>query len=119
LTTRGGEKKIEREQAVLGNIEQCNQGNSEQDKYKKIIACSTKTCEDITMAIPVEVLARADVGNIVLKCKENRIVKEGEKPENVSKFEIIQEISAQIPIEFIAKVEVRDERVNFDVHGCK
>lgn len=110
---------MEKEQGIFGNTEQDKLGNNVQDKHKKSVACSTKTCEDITMAVPVEVRAHADVGNIVLKCKGNRIAKETEKPKNVSKFEIIQEISAQIPIEFVAEVEVKDERVNFDVHECK
>jgi len=101
------------------NTEQSKPINSGQNKHKKFVVCPTKTCEDIVVAVPVEVRAHADVGNIVLKCKGNRIAKETEKPKNVSKFEIIQEISAQIPIEFVAEVEVKDERVNFDVHECK
>jgi len=110
---------IEREQALLGNTELSKLLNSEQDKHKKLVTCSTKTCEDITIAAPVEVHAHVNVGGIILKCKGNRIANEGDKPKNVSKFEIIQEIYAQIPIEFTAEVEVKEERVNFDVYECK
>ena len=93
--------------------------NNEQGKRKKHIVCPTKTCEDIKIFVPVEVRAHANVGDIALKCKGHHIVKKQEKPQYVSKFEIVQDISAQIPVEFITEVEVKDERVDFDIKECK
>ena len=92
--------------------------NHEHDNHKKVIVCPTKTCEDITVSVPVEVKAHAAIGDIVLKCKGTRINGHYE-PKNISKFEIVQEISAQIPIDFVTEVNVNDEHVVFDVHDCK
>jgi len=90
-----------------------------QDKNKKLIVCPTKTCEDIKISVPVEVRTNTEIGNITLKCGGHHIIKKQDKPQSVSKFEIVQEISAEIPINFITEVEVKDEHVDFDVHDCK
>jgi len=92
-----------------------------QDKTAKpenIIVCSTKVCEDITMAVPVEVRTHTDVGNVVLKCMESKVIKEQEKVKNVSKFEIVQKVFTQIPINFVTEVEVKNDRADFHVYEC-
>ena len=85
-------------------------------KHEKVI-CHTETCENITIAVPVEVSAHADIGNIVLKCMGSRII-ERDKPKKVMKFEIVQDIFAKIPIEFIAEVKLDDECVDFELCAC-
>ena len=87
------------------------------DKHKKQILCPTKTCEDITISVPVEVHARAQIGDIILKCKGQHINPHG-KPQMTSKFDIVHDISLGIPIDFITDVEVKNERVDFDLHKC-
>jgi len=89
------------------------------DKHKKEIICPTKTCEDITVTVPVEVQAHAFVGDIVLKCKEHQIIKRHEKLQHVSKFEVMHKMFVQLPIDFVTKIEVADSRVDFDVYECK
>ena len=106
-----------------GNNYQNNQGNhgnnNEQDKLIKHIVCPTQTCKDIALAVPVEVHAYADIGDITLKCKDRGIIRKPEKPKSISRFEITQEIFAYIPIDFIVEIEVKDERVDFDMYECK
>jgi len=100
---------------------QNHQGNHDhhdnRGKHKKVM-CHTETCEKITTTVPVKVKAHAHIGDVVLKCMEKRVVKEHDKPKNVVKIEIMQEIFAKIPIDFIAEVEVEDENVDFDAHEC-
>jgi len=92
--------------------------------HKKVVTCPTLTCDDITLSVPVEVNARADVGTIVLKCNGSRIIvqdpkaKEPEKPKDKSRFEIVQDVHAKIPIHFVTEVIVKDERVDFDIRNC-
>jgi len=103
------------DQGVQGNQDTSDkQGN--QSKSERQIVCPANVCEDITITVPVEVHAHADVKNIKLECKGHHIDKCHKTPKNVSKFEVVQEISAQIPIEFVARVEVKDERVDFRLH---
>jgi len=90
-----------------------------QDKHKKQIICPTKTCEDITVTVPVEVQAHANVGDIILKCKDHHIIKKPEKLQHVSKFEVVHEMFVQLPIDFVTKIDVADNRVNFNVYECK
>jgi len=91
----------------------------DKDKNKKLIVCPTKTCEDIKVSVPVEVRTNTQIGDIILKCNGSHILKKQDKLPSVSKFEIVQEISAEIPINFITEVEVKDEHVDFDVHACE
>ena len=88
------------------------------DERRKHIVCPTRTCEEIDVTVPVEVHARAKVGHIELKCGGHHIVREHEHPRSVSRFEIVQKVSAQIPIEFITEVHVKDECVDYHVHDC-
>ena len=102
-----------------GQGKQSEENNhTNQNCHNKSIVCPSKICEEITLSVPVEVRARADVKNIILRCGEHHIhTKRGhEKQPQTHKFEITKRISAQIPIDFIAEVEVRDESVDFDVH---
>ncbi|MCL2225636.1 MAG: hypothetical protein FWB96_11780 [Defluviitaleaceae bacterium] len=85
------------------------------DKHKKIV-CHTETCEKITIAVPAEVSAHADIKAISLECEDKRVIKERKR--NSMKFEIVQEIFAKIPIDFVAEVEVKNETVDFDTHEC-
>ena len=91
-------------------------GHDDQGKPDLQVTCPVSIREDITITVPVEVHAHADVKNIKLECKGHHIDKESKVPKNVSKFEVVQEISAQIPIEFVTKVEVKEERVDFKLH---
>ncbi|MCL2376230.1 MAG: hypothetical protein FWC76_02425 [Defluviitaleaceae bacterium] len=103
--------------------DQGNQGNQNdqgnQGNHERIVVCTTNTCQDIALAVPIEIRAHAYIGNILLKCKGHRIVKEADKPQGVARFEIVQDIFAQIPIDFVAEIEAKDQRVYFDVHECK
>ena len=107
------------------NQNQNGQGNhgegGNQSHHNKSIACHNKTCEDITLSVPVEVRARADVKDVTLKCGDHHIHHQDEHDEasKTHSFEITKKISAQIPIDFIAEVEIKDERVDFDVYECK
>ncbi|MCL2202495.1 MAG: hypothetical protein FWB88_00950 [Defluviitaleaceae bacterium] len=94
------------------------QTTQENHDKKKSIVCKTKTCENISFTVPVEVRAHADVRDIDLKCKGFYVIKDEGKHSKVSKFEIVQEVSAQIPIDFVTEVEVRDEFVDFDPREC-
>jgi len=100
--------------------DQVNQNQLNQLNHNKPdgFVCTTEICDDITITVPVEVLTRTDVGKIELKCGEVRIIRESERPASVHRFEIVQEISAKIPIKFIAEVEVDVERVDFDASEC-
>jgi len=80
---------------------------------KKHLSCPTQIHQDITIDLPVEVSANANVGKIQLGCKSRKIVENSKKVKHVSKFDVVQEISAKIPVEFVAEVEVKDERVEF------
>jgi len=103
-----------------GDQDNGNQGGHDNhDKPKKIIVCSTKTGEDITMTVPVEVRAHVDIGNIVLKCMDKHIVKKPDKLPCISKFEIVQEMHVELPIDYIAEIEIMDEHVDFDVYEYK
>jgi len=99
-----------------------NQNNHEHnnphnhDEKRKKAKCSTETCEKISIAVPGEISAHANVKDAVLKCTDKRVVKEHKK--NSMKFEIVQEMFAKIPIDFVAEVEVKDETVDFDTHEC-
>ena len=75
--------------------------------------CPVNIHEDITITVPIEVHAHADIKNIRLKCKGHYINEGSGTPKNISKFEVVQKMSVQIPIEFVAKVEIEDERVEF------
>jgi len=105
---------------------QGNQGNypdspdNKPDHANKSLTCPTKVCEDITLSVPVEVRAHADIKGITLKCDKHHIrqLNQYDKATKTHKFEITKKISAQIPIDFIAEVEIKDERVSFDVHEC-
>jgi len=88
--------------------------------HKKHLICPTQICQDIKIDLPVEVNASANVGHIQLNCKSRKIVEDSKTVKHVSKFDVVQEISARIPIEFVAEVEVKDERVDFGKpHECK
>jgi len=93
-------------------------GKPEHDKRKKCLKCPARVCEDISVAVPVEVHAHTDVKDIVLVCKGHRIVKDNDRGRHRSRFTIVQEISLQIPVECVAEVEVRDERVEYELHNC-
>jgi len=104
------------DQVIQNQNSQVNQLNhSKPDGF----VCAAEICDDITITVPVEVFTRTDVGKIELKCGEVRIVRESERPPNVHRFEVVQKISAKIPINFIAEVEVEVERVDFDASKCK
>jgi len=94
-----------------------NQG--ETTKPENVVVCPTKICEDITSVVPVEVHSYANIGNIVIKCMGSNVVKEKENSKNVSKFEVVQKVFTQIPIDFVTKVDVKNERVDFNVYECK
>jgi len=101
---------------------QDNQDNHpNQNHHSKSITCPTKVCEDIALSVPVEVRAYVDIKDITLKCGEHHIHQQHqyEKPAQTHKFEITKKISAQIPIDFIAEIEIKDESVYFDVYECK
>jgi hypothetical protein len=98
------------------NHEQNNSHNHDEKDKRKKTKCSTETCEKISIALPAEISAHADVKDIVLKCTDKRVVKEHKK--NSMKLEIVQEMFAKIPIDFVAEVEVKDEKVDFDTHEC-
>ena len=91
---------------------------------RKKVVCRTETCESITTTVPIEVYTHADIGNIDLKCKQKHIKEAGTQKEaqgqkHIHKFEIVQEIFARIPIDFITEVATKEEKVDFVVHGCK
>lgn len=90
----------------------------EQDKHRKFIICPSNTNEDITVSVPVEIRAFAEVDEIVLKCKGHHIEKESDE-HAVSKFKIVQKIHAHIPIKCFVECEVKDESVDFDVDEHK
>jgi len=92
---------------------------NEHDKRKKAIKCSTKACDDIIFSVPVEIRTQTDIKEITLKCMGSHIIKKHDNPGNINKFEIVQEVSAQIPIDFITEVEIKDDRVDFDVRVCQ
>jgi len=97
-----------------------NYPNQDQNHHNKSIACPAKICEDIILSVPVEVRAHTDIKDITLKCGEHRIQHhQHDKPTKTHKFEIVKKISAQIPISFVAEVEIKDERVDFEVYECK
>jgi len=118
-----GEQNKPDDQGNQDNQDEQNKPDDQenQDKHDKPdkIVCPAKVCEDITVTVPVEVRAHADIGNIVLKCMGTQIVKEHEKPKNINKFKIVQKMFTQMPVDFITEVEVKDERVDFDLHVCK
>jgi len=86
---------------------------------QKRIVCHAEACGNITMATPIEISAHANVGKIVLKCMNSHIAENHERQKKVVKFEIVQEVFAKIPIDFIVEVELDDERVDFDLHECR
>jgi len=94
-----------------------NHGHDNHGNHKKI-KCQTETCEKVTLTVPVEISAHADVKNVSLKFGDKRIIKEYDKPKKTLKLEVVQEIFAKIPIDFIAEVEIKDEKVDFDTHNC-
>jgi len=91
--------------------------NNSLNNHKKVV-CRTEICENITTVVPIDVYTHADIGNITLKCKRNHI-KETERLKHTHKFEVVQEVFAHIPIDFVAEVTVKDEKTGFDVHECK
>jgi len=108
---------------------QGNNDNEDQDKpntenNRRKVVCRTETCESIMATVPIEVRAHTDIGNITLKCKRKHIKETGrqkgaEETKHIHKFEIVQEVFARIPIDFITEVAVKEEKVDFDVHECK
>jgi len=98
---------------------QNDRGNQNDHNKPDGFVCATEICDDIKITVPVEVLTRTDVGRVELKCGEVHIIRKNEKPPNVHKFEVIQKISAKIPINFITEVEVDIECVDFDASECK
>ena len=92
--------------------------NNDHDRRREHVECPSEVCSNINLAVPVEIRTHTDVGNIVLECRGYRIVGDHSRPRKVSRFEIIQEVFAKIPIEFITEVEVERERVDIDVHPC-
>ena len=90
------------------------------NNHKKHIICPTQICQDIKIDLPVEVSANANVGDIQLHCKSRKIVEDSKTLKHVSKFNVLQEISAKIPVQFVTEVDVKDERVEFSKpHECK
>ena len=83
------------------------------DKNKKHIVCPVDICEDIAISVPVELNARAEVGEIKLECGGHHIEKEMEK-HNRREFTIVQKIHVRIPIKFFAECEVKEEHVEFN-----
>jgi hypothetical protein len=91
-----------------------NHGNRD---IRKKTTCHTETCEKIAVKVPVEISAHANIRDITLNCADKHVVREHER--NSVKLEIVQEMFAKIPIDFIAEVEVKNEEVDFDTHACK
>ena len=90
--------------------------NGELDNKKKVIVCPSRTYEEISIAVPVEVHAHANVGEIVLRCRGHRIIKDCDRGRKKNRYTIVQEVSVLVPIECVTEVEVKDERVDYDVH---
>jgi len=92
------------------------QNNNDMDKKKKTVICPNRVYEEISVAVPIEVQAYADVKDIVLKCKGHRIIKEVDRRRHRCKLTIVQEVSLAIPIDCITEVEVKHEQVDYDIH---
>ena len=101
-----------------GDEDNDNEGNNDNLNNRKKVVCHTGICENIKTAVPIEVRTHTDIGNITLRCNGTHI-KEIKKLKHTYKFEVVQEVFARIPIDFITEVIIKDEKVDFDVHECK
>ena len=93
-------------------------GHNDNHHNPKRLVCHSKTCEDVKVTVPVEVNATVDVKDIKLECKGHHINERDTQRTTTHRFEIIQEIAAQIPIDVTTEIEIEEERVDFHAHKC-
>ena len=118
LDGKGNQGKQGDNQNNQGNQDNHDNPNGCGHGKSKRVVCPSKVCEDVKVTIPVEVRATVDVKNISLQCKGHHIKEYEGSKSRIHKFEIIQEVQAQIPIDVITEVEVEDERVDFHARKC-
>jgi len=96
----------------------CNQNeHANQDNTEKI-RCPAEICANAKVVAPFNMSARADVGKITLHCAGRHITGNHENSAIVKRFEVVQEITAKIPIEFITTVEKHQETAEFAIQEC-
>jgi len=105
-----------------------NQGNpnnpnepenpQENENHHKTHMCPAEVCANATITAPFDFSAQANVGTIVVECAGRHIVTKHERDSKTIRFEVIQEVHAKIPIDFVTELKTFDEEVNFDVREC-
>ena len=78
--------------------------------------CPARTSEDAKVTVPVKVSARAEVGEVTIKCKGPAVVtrnsdKTPGMPGAVSRFTVSQRLRIDIPLEFTAEADVGEGHV--------
>ena len=95
--------------------------DKEKEMHHKSIMCPVQINEDISISVPVEICAHADVDQIELECLGHHIehhmehhVEYDDKRHKCKKFKIVQKVHVKIPVKYYVECDVRDEHVDFD-----
>ena len=104
-------------------------GYEKRAKYIMDDGCPTNVFEEVNVAVPVTVGAKADIGDVKLKCMGTCIFERTSDdppghPGAKSKFTVSQKLRVDIPIMFNVDAEIGEGHVDFDLdcgnHGnCK
>jgi|GEM_PF-1732722 len=89
------------------------------ERYVMESGCPVNASQELEVAVPATVRARAEIGDVNLCCADSGIISANGcevtgRPNAVSKFTIKQKLRVDIPVKFEVEAFVGEGHVNFD-----